>query len=211
MRWPHAHGPRVAGRAHYRANAERVQAWHRARSHLKLVSTARGEVVVSFHLAGVSILGRRARHSGVALEAVLSQRRAQTAAEHAVRLGAQERRPAGADPTRCRTEARAAQHGRDRGGGDADPELQQLTLDAHVAPARVLPRQPLDQAARLGRKRGRPGLALRRLPSSSARCQRRSARGSPQSTTTARTEAGDSPQRATLGRRSCTAAASLLA
>jgi hypothetical protein len=36
--------------------------------------------------------------------------------------------------------ARAAQHGRDRRRGDADPELRQLTLDAHVAPTRVLPR-----------------------------------------------------------------------
>ena len=68
-------------------------------------------------------------------------------------LGAQELGPARADPARRRAEARDAQRGRDRGGGDVDPELQQLTLDAHIAPARVLPRQPEDQAACLGRKR----------------------------------------------------------
>jgi hypothetical protein len=53
---------------------------------------------------------------------------------------------------RGRTEARGAQHGRDRGRGDADPELQQLTLDAHIAPARILSGKPRDQAARRGRK-----------------------------------------------------------
>jgi hypothetical protein len=67
-------------------------------------------------------------------------------------LGAQELRPARADPPRRRTEPRGAQHGRDRGRRDADPEPQQLTLDAHIAPARILSRQPLDQTARLGRK-----------------------------------------------------------
>jgi hypothetical protein len=77
----------------------------------------------------------------------------ETGAEHALRLSAQKLRPAGADPARRRPETRGAQHGRDRGGRDADSELQQLALDAHIAPARVLPRQPQDQAARLGRKR----------------------------------------------------------
>ena len=77
----------------------------------------------------------------------------ETGAEHALRLGAQELRPAGADPTRRRAEARDAQHGCDHGRRDVDSELQQLALDAHIAPARVLPRQPEDQPARLGRKR----------------------------------------------------------
>ena len=51
--------------------------------------------------------------------------------------------------------------GRDRRRGDTDPELEQLTLDAHIAPPRVLTRQPPDQAARLSAKRGtaRPAAA----------------------------------------------------
>jgi hypothetical protein len=77
----------------------------------------------------------------------------QTCVEHALRLGAQELGPARADPARRRPEARDAQYGCDRGGRNADPELQQFALDAHIAPARVLPRQPNDQAARRGRKR----------------------------------------------------------
>src|SRR5262249_23544483 len=77
----------------------------------------------------------------------------ETGVEHALRLGAQKLRPAGADPARRRPEPRDAQDGRDGGGRDADPELQQLALDAHIAPARVLPRQPNDQSARRRRKR----------------------------------------------------------
>jgi hypothetical protein len=87
-----------------------------------------------------------------------------------VRLGAQELRPAGADPSRRRPEARVAQNGRDRGGRDADPELQQFALDTHVAPARVLPRQPLDQVARLGRKRRTAGPAKAASPTSLMQC-----------------------------------------
>jgi hypothetical protein len=111
------------------------------------------ERVDSFRLARLSILGWRARLAGVVFAAVVSQRRARIAVEQAVRLGAQELRPAGADPPRGGPEAGAAQHGRDRRGRDADAELQQLTLNAHIAPAWILPRQSLDQAARLGRKR----------------------------------------------------------
>jgi hypothetical protein len=129
------------------------------RTHARLDSVGQGELVVRFHLARLSILGRRAWLAGVALEAVVSDRSAPTLAEHAVRLGAQELGPAGPDPARRRPQARGAQHARDRGRRDADPELQQLALDAHVAPARVLPRQPLDQAARLGRKRRTAGPA----------------------------------------------------
>jgi hypothetical protein len=76
-----------------------------------------------------------------------------------VRLSAQKLRPRRADPPGRRPETRAAQHGRDRRVRDADPEFQQLTLDAHVAPPRVLPRQPNDQAARLGSERGTTGPA----------------------------------------------------
>jgi hypothetical protein len=111
--------------------------WQRARSQPRLASSGQGVVVVRFHLAGLPILGRPAWLQGIGLEAVVSQRRAQIAAEQAVRLGAQELRPAGADPPRGRPQARAPQHGRDRGGRDADAELQQLTLDRISLPHSV--------------------------------------------------------------------------
>src|SRR6266516_4746925 len=106
---------------------------------------SRSEIVTGFRLAGWPILDRPDRLGGITIDALLSDGIADSAGEQAVRLGAQELRPAGADPPRRRPEARPAQHGRDRGGRDADPELEQLALDAHGAPARVLPRQPRDQ------------------------------------------------------------------
>ncbi len=157
MRWRKTCDPRVAGRTHRRDSAERPRTWQRARSQPAFVSSAPEEGVVSFQLAGFPILSGPAALGRVALEAVVSQRRAQTAAENPVRLGAQELRPGGADAPRRRPQARPAQHGRDCCGGDADAELQQLTLDTHVAPASVFPRQPLDQGARRGRKRGTTG------------------------------------------------------
>src|SRR5213076_2171870 len=39
------------------------------------------------------------------------------------------------------------------------PTFQQLALDAHIAPVRVLPREPEDQGARSGRKRRTTGPA----------------------------------------------------
>jgi hypothetical protein len=95
-------------------------------------------------------------------------------------LRAQELRPAGADPARRRPEAGEAQHSRDRGRGDVDSELQQLALDAHIAPAWVLARQPQDQATRRGRKRrtARPAaaspsaIALQQRPVPAAQCLR---------------------------------------
>jgi hypothetical protein len=115
--------------------------------------SGRRTLVVGFHQWARPNVGRPARPGSDAVEGVC-QRRAQIAGDQAVRLGAQELRPAGADPPRRRPEARAPQHGRDRGRRDADPQPLQLTLDAHVAPLGVLPRQPFDQTARLGRKRG---------------------------------------------------------
>src|SRR6266508_701433 len=114
-------------------------------------------------------LGRSARLGRIVPEVVV-RHGARTAAEHAVRLGAQELRPAGADPARRRPEPRASQHGRDRGGRDADSELEQLTLDTHVAPARGLSRQPPDQAARRGRKRRTAGPATATSPTSLKQC-----------------------------------------
>ncbi len=48
--------------------------------------------------------------------------------------------------------------------------IPSFTLDTHVAPAGVLPRQPFDQAARRGRKRGTTGPAT---AASSASLQQR--------------------------------------
>jgi len=80
-----------------------------------------------------------------------------------VRLAAQELRPAGANPPRRRTQARPAQHGRDRRGGDADPE--QLTPDAHVAPGGFSLASRLIRR-RLGRKRGTTGPGTATSPTS---------------------------------------------
>ncbi len=127
--------------------------WQRVRRQPRRGSSGRRTLVVGFHQAGRPNVGRPAGPGSDAVKGVC-QRRAQIAGDQAVRLGAQELRPAGADPPRRRPEARAAQHGRDRGRRDADPQPFQLTLDAHVAPLGVLTRQPFDQTARLGRKRG---------------------------------------------------------
>jgi hypothetical protein len=118
----------------------------------RLGSSDRRGVVVSFDLADECVLGRPARLGGVASDPVFNPR-VQIAGEQALRLGAQELETAGPDPPRRRPETRAAQHGRDRGGRDADPELEQLTLDTDVAPARVLPPHTHNQAARLDRER----------------------------------------------------------
>jgi hypothetical protein len=125
----------------------------RVRNQRRLGSKRRRELVaLSLQLAHRSILSQLTRLGGIS-GATASHRGARVSAEQALRLGAQELRPAGADPPRRRAEARGAQHGRDRCGRDADPELQKLTLDAHVATARVLARQSADQAADLGGKR----------------------------------------------------------
>lgn len=123
----------------------------------RLSNIGREEIVVRFQLPGGTILGGPAQLEGIAVKAVISQRGAQAAGEQTVRLGTQKLRPAGADPPRRWPESRGAQDVCNRGGGDVDAEPQQLTLDAHVAPARILPRQPRDQTARVGRKRATTG------------------------------------------------------
>jgi hypothetical protein len=130
---------------------------------------AGGEVVASSHLAVRPNLGRPAR-----LDA--SSPRSSSATElglpPSMLCGWARRNWDQVGPIRRgagpRPEARGAQYGRDRGGRDADPELQQLA-HTHVAPARVLSRQPPDQVARLGRKRRtpRPGTAA---PTSLTQC-----------------------------------------
>jgi hypothetical protein len=125
--------------------------WRRVRRQQRRGSSGQRTLVVGFHQRARPNVDRWAR---LGSDAVNGVRQAQIAGDQAVRLGAQELRPAGADPPRRRPEARVAQHGRDRRRRDADPQPFQLTLDAHVAPLGVLPRQPFDQTARLGRKRG---------------------------------------------------------
>ncbi len=65
-------------------------------------------------------------------------------------LGPQELSPRRSDPPRRRPQAAAAQHVRDRRGGDPDAELEQLPADPHVAPPGVLPAKAKDQIAQLG-------------------------------------------------------------
>src|SRR6266545_4295761 len=148
QRRPQWLGRRVAGRRHTGDSRQPRQTWHRPRG--PLLGTVGGELFV-FHVAG-RFRSWSARRGLVALESASGLRR-EIGAEHALGLGAQELGPAGADPARRRAETRDAQRGRDGGGGDVDSELQQLALDAHIAPARVLPRDPEDHAACLGRKR----------------------------------------------------------
>jgi hypothetical protein len=156
MPWRRRHVPRVAGRTRRGRSPE----WLRTGNQARVVSIGPGDRVVGCHRASLPIRCWPPSSGRVALQACF-HRRTQIAAVQAVRLGAQERRPAGADAPGRRPQSRLAQDGRDRGRGDTDTELQQLTLDSHVAPARVLPRHPLDQATRLGRKRGttRPATA----------------------------------------------------
>ena len=97
------------------------------------------------------------------------------------RLGAQEHRPGEPRSLRCGRDAAPPQGHPDRRGRDAVAQLEQLALDAQVAPPGVLPRQAHDQRLQLGASGGRPG--PRRRPRAShrrwmsSRCQRRSVAG----------------------------------
>jgi hypothetical protein len=125
---------------------------------------ALSNVAVSCELARLLIVRWLASLAPVAMPPDCRDWRAQLRAEQALRLGAQELRPSGADPSRRRSETRAAQHGRDRRVRDADPKSLQLSLDPHVTPARVLAGQPSDQTVYLGGKRRATGRALTRTP-----------------------------------------------
>jgi hypothetical protein len=103
------------------ATAPSGSALQRARRPPRLGSSGPRTLVVSFDQRGRPIVSGPARLGSDADKAAC-QRRAQIAADQAVRLGAQELRPAGADPPRRWPQARAAQHARDRGGRDADPQ-----------------------------------------------------------------------------------------
>jgi hypothetical protein len=60
--------------------------WQRVRSQAGLGSIGRGDVAFSFQLAGLPVLARPARLGGDTAEPVVSERGAQPAAEHVVRL-----------------------------------------------------------------------------------------------------------------------------
>ena len=134
-----------------------AQSWRRVSRRLRLGS--RRPPLVRFRSQRRPTRGRPAQP--IVVE-VVCERRAQTAAEQACCLAAQELRPAGADPPRRRPQTRAAQHVCDRRRRDADPESIQLSLDADVAPPGVLACQPLNQAPGLGGKRWAAGPAAAR-------------------------------------------------
>jgi hypothetical protein len=152
--------------------------WQRVRRQPRLGGSGRRTLVVSFHQRGRAIVGRPARRGSDAVKAV-RERRAQDATDQAVRLGAQELRPAGADPPRRRPQARATQHGRDRGRRDADPQPPLAHPGCACSPSWG------SRASRVIRLRvsaasgGRPSLRGRglRYPCSSALCHRRSVCG----------------------------------
>jgi len=89
-------------------NAPPPRPRRRVRNYPRLGSNLRRELVaLSFQLASLSILGAPTRLGGITGETA-SHPGAQVAAEHALRLGAQELRPARADPARRRAQARGA-------------------------------------------------------------------------------------------------------
>src|ERR1035437_4141050 len=71
--------------------------------------------------------------------------REEVARDDALRLGPEELGPRWAAASRCRTESRSSEQGPDRRRSNPDPELAQLALDPHAAPAGVLPGQPEDE------------------------------------------------------------------
>lgn len=81
--------------------------------------------------------------------------------EHSLGLGAQELGPTRTRSPRCRRKAVPAQDVGDAAFRHRDAELSQLTHDAEVAPARVLPRQAHDERDRLLGKRWPSGTAVR--------------------------------------------------
>jgi hypothetical protein len=121
------------------------------------------EVDVGCELGGPRIVRWVASSVGVVAPAAgCRDCRLRVRAEQALRLSAQEPRPAAADPPRRRSEPRPAQHIRDRRVRDADPDPLQLTLNTHVAPTGILARQAADQHAQLGGKQRAAGRPLPR-------------------------------------------------
>ena len=83
----------------------------------------------------------------------------EVATQDRVCLGAQERPPR-QTPARRGIEAGSAEDGSDRRGRDADAELEQLSTDPLVAPARVLACEAADQVAQVSRDRWPSCLAV---------------------------------------------------
>jgi hypothetical protein len=71
--------------------------------------------------------------------------------QHTLGLGAEELPPAQGRPDRCRVDTGALQDGPDGAGPNLVAEPAQLTVDAAVAPGRVLPGQPQHQSPELQR------------------------------------------------------------
>jgi hypothetical protein len=71
--------------------------------------------------------------------------------QDALGLGAEEPPPGDRRARRCRVDAGPVQDGPYRAGPDPEAQATQLTVDATVAPARVLPGQPHHQRPKLGR------------------------------------------------------------
>src|SRR5664280_2710629 len=71
--------------------------------------------------------------------------REEVAGDDAIRLRPEELGPRWARAPRCRTEPGGPEQGADRRRSNPDPELAQLALDPHAAPAGVLPGRPQDE------------------------------------------------------------------
>jgi hypothetical protein len=132
----------------------RAEHWQELTAQAGSGSSNRSALIVGFQRSERRLLGRRAR-----LGAQRARGRRLLPRSRSCRRACSALARAGTQTSSGRSaaapaETGRAQHVRDRGGRNADPQLEQLTLNSHVAPARVLARQPLDQAARLGRKRG---------------------------------------------------------
>jgi hypothetical protein len=108
----------------------------------------------------VQALGADGADPSLGVRVCLGARTGVISTHDACDLLAQERRPSTALPPRCRVEPLAAQRGPNRGRRDGHAEPQQLTLDALVAPARVLRGQPDDQLLYLRVQRRPTGLAV---------------------------------------------------
>src|SRR5450759_2572501 len=86
----------------------------------------------------------------------------EVARDDPARLGPEELGPARAGPSWGGTESGGPEQVPDRRRSDADPELAQLTLDPHAAPAGVLPGEAEVSVRTSGSMGGRPGRPLLR-------------------------------------------------
>src|SRR5450759_2652542 len=104
----------------------------------------------------------------------------EVARDDAIRLRPEELGPRWAAAPWCRTEPGGPEEGPDRRRSNPDPELAQLALDPHAAPAGVLPGEPQDERTDL-RVDGRPSRAPAPMvgPTSAARARGATGGGSP--------------------------------